>query len=208
MSIGISSSRKRNDFLNDWNLWNDWNRWNRQSDGSKSSSVPDVPIVERGIMSTVDPVTLQVIQARLAGIVQEMQNSLFRTGYSTIIRESQDASCAMLESPGRSGRPTCRPAAAHGRLSRLRRGYLEKLHARRSARRRRLHHQPSLSRRQSPRSRHGGAVADIFSRRMGRLRGQSGAQERHRRPGAGQLLEPGAGDLPGRAACPADQVRA
>jgi N-methylhydantoinase B len=51
-------------------------------------------------MSAVDPVTLQVIQARLAGIVQEMQNSLFRTGYSTIIRESQDASCAILDSRG------------------------------------------------------------------------------------------------------------
>src|SRR5215207_622305 len=48
----------------------------------------------------VDPVTLQVIQARLAGIVQEMQNSLFRTGYSTIIRESQDASCALLNRQG------------------------------------------------------------------------------------------------------------
>jgi N-methylhydantoinase B len=51
-------------------------------------------------MSSVDPVTLQVIQARLAGIVQEMQNSLFRTGYSTIIRESQDASCAILNTDG------------------------------------------------------------------------------------------------------------
>src|ERR1041384_1109562 len=49
---------------------------------------------------TVDPVTLQVIQARLAGIVQEMQNSLFRTGYSTIIREAQDASCAILNRQG------------------------------------------------------------------------------------------------------------
>src|SRR5512141_1648881 len=49
---------------------------------------------------TVDPVTLQVIHARLAGIVQEMQNSLFRTGYSTIIRESQDASCAVLNTRG------------------------------------------------------------------------------------------------------------
>ena len=49
---------------------------------------------------TVDPITLQVIQARLAGIVQEMQNSLFRTGYSTIIRESQDASCAILNTQG------------------------------------------------------------------------------------------------------------
>jgi len=48
----------------------------------------------------VDPITLQVIQARLAGIVQEMQNSLFRTGYSTIIRESQDASCAILNTAG------------------------------------------------------------------------------------------------------------
>jgi len=49
---------------------------------------------------TVDPITLQVIQARLAGIVQEMQNSLFRTGFSTIIRESQDASCAILNIKG------------------------------------------------------------------------------------------------------------
>lgn len=50
---------------------------------------------------TVDPVTLQVIQARLAGIVQEMQNSLFCTGYSTIVRESRDASCAILDPDGR-----------------------------------------------------------------------------------------------------------
>ncbi|HWP56596.1 MAG TPA: hydantoinase B/oxoprolinase family protein, partial [Candidatus Acidoferrales bacterium] len=48
----------------------------------------------------MDPITLQVIRARLAGIVQEMQNSLFRTGYSTIIRESQDASCALLNCRG------------------------------------------------------------------------------------------------------------
>src|SRR6266545_5362104 len=52
------------------------------------------------LLMPIDPVTLQVIQARLAGIVQEMQNSLFRTGYSTIIRESQDASCAILNTKG------------------------------------------------------------------------------------------------------------
>src|SRR3990172_1892520 len=51
-------------------------------------------------MVDVDPITLQVIYASLAGIVQEMQNSLFRTGYSTIIRESQDASCAILNTRG------------------------------------------------------------------------------------------------------------
>lgn len=44
-----------------------------------------------------DPVTLQVLRAALDGIVQEMQTSLFRTGFSTIIRESHDASCAILD---------------------------------------------------------------------------------------------------------------
>jgi N-methylhydantoinase B len=48
-----------------------------------------------------DPVAYQVLQASLNGIVQEMQQSLFRTGYSTIIRESQDASCAVLDAAGR-----------------------------------------------------------------------------------------------------------
>ncbi len=37
----------------------------------------------------IDPVTFQVICSRLSGIVQEMQDNIFRTGYSTIVRESQ-----------------------------------------------------------------------------------------------------------------------
>jgi N-methylhydantoinase B len=48
----------------------------------------------------IDAVTYQVIQSRLSGIVQEMQDSIFRTGYSTIIRESQDASCMILDASG------------------------------------------------------------------------------------------------------------
>ena len=48
----------------------------------------------------VDPVTFQVIKESLVGIVREMQNCLFRTGFSTIIRESQDASCALLNTAG------------------------------------------------------------------------------------------------------------
>ena len=34
----------------------------------------------------IDAVDLEVVKASLSGIVQEMQNSLFRTGFSTIIR--------------------------------------------------------------------------------------------------------------------------
>lgn len=38
--------------------------------------------------ASLDPVVIEIIRASLDGIVQEMQNSLFRTGYSTIVRES------------------------------------------------------------------------------------------------------------------------
>src|ERR1700724_3412817 len=48
----------------------------------------------------IDAVDLEVIKASLSGIVQEMQNSLFRTGFSTIVRESQDASCALMNAGG------------------------------------------------------------------------------------------------------------
>src|SRR5438270_5075940 len=48
----------------------------------------------------LDAIELEVIKASLAGIVQEMQNSLFRTGFSTIVRESQDASCALMNAKG------------------------------------------------------------------------------------------------------------
>jgi N-methylhydantoinase B len=48
----------------------------------------------------IDAVDLEVIKASLSGIVQEMQNSLFRTGFSTIVRESQDASCALMNDKG------------------------------------------------------------------------------------------------------------
>ncbi|WP_160112753.1 hydantoinase B/oxoprolinase family protein [Mycobacterium sp. 3519A] len=52
-------------------------------------------------MSTVDAIEIEVISQSLVGVVQQMQNSLFRTGYSTIIRESRDASCAILDTAGR-----------------------------------------------------------------------------------------------------------
>jgi N-methylhydantoinase B len=50
--------------------------------------------------TTIDAIDLEVVKASLSGIVQEMQNSLFRTGFSTIVRESQDASCALMNADG------------------------------------------------------------------------------------------------------------
>ncbi len=59
------------------------------------------PLELRVAGGDVDPITVEVIKQRLAGVVQEMQNSLFCTGYSTIIRESRDASCAIMDPRGR-----------------------------------------------------------------------------------------------------------
>jgi N-methylhydantoinase B len=54
-----------------------------------------------GTAAPPDAITVEVVSQSLSGIVQEMQNSLFCTGYSTIIRESRDASCAILGPSGR-----------------------------------------------------------------------------------------------------------
>src|ERR671937_2410010 len=51
-------------------------------------------------MGAIEAIELEVVKASLSGIVQEMQNSLFRTGFSTIVRESQDASCALMNARG------------------------------------------------------------------------------------------------------------
>jgi N-methylhydantoinase B len=49
----------------------------------------------------VDPATYQVLASGFGSIVEEMQSSLFRTGFSTAIRESHDASSALLLPDGR-----------------------------------------------------------------------------------------------------------
>ncbi len=49
----------------------------------------------------LDAITVEVVNQSMAGIVQEMQNALFATGYSTIIRESHDASGAIMLADGR-----------------------------------------------------------------------------------------------------------
>ena len=52
-------------------------------------------------MAHVDPITYEVLRARLDGIVREMEKAVFRTGFSTIVRESHDFSCGVLDRQGR-----------------------------------------------------------------------------------------------------------
>lgn len=49
----------------------------------------------------VDPVTVQILRNRIGGLMEEMAHHFFRSGYSTIVRESRDFSCVIVDAQGR-----------------------------------------------------------------------------------------------------------
>src|SRR5919205_1278564 len=51
--------------------------------------------------SDMDAITIQVLRNKIASLVDEMHYHFYRSGYSTIIRESRDFSCVVLDAAGR-----------------------------------------------------------------------------------------------------------
>ena len=49
----------------------------------------------------IDPVTLEVIWNRFMSVANEQQDTLIRTAFSTIVRESQDLACGLFDIRGR-----------------------------------------------------------------------------------------------------------
>jgi N-methylhydantoinase B len=49
----------------------------------------------------IDPVTLEVLWARLLAVVTWQQDALMRTAFSSIVRESQDLACSLFDPRGR-----------------------------------------------------------------------------------------------------------
>src|SRR3954465_9971782 len=49
----------------------------------------------------MDSITIQVLRNKIASLVDEMHYHFYRSGYSTIIRESRDFSCVILDRSGR-----------------------------------------------------------------------------------------------------------
>ena len=49
----------------------------------------------------IDPVTVQILRNRIGCLMEEMSHHFFRSGYSTIIRESRDFSCVIVDAEGR-----------------------------------------------------------------------------------------------------------
>ncbi|HZN31629.1 MAG TPA: hydantoinase B/oxoprolinase family protein, partial [Xanthobacteraceae bacterium] len=49
----------------------------------------------------MDAITIQILRNKVASLVEEMHYHFYRSGYSTIIRESRDFSCVVLDRAGR-----------------------------------------------------------------------------------------------------------
>ena len=49
----------------------------------------------------LDAVTIEILRNKIASLVEEMHYHFYRSGYSTIIRESRDFSCVILDRDGR-----------------------------------------------------------------------------------------------------------
>src|SRR5262245_16327734 len=50
--------------------------------------------------AVIDPVTLEVLWSRLLAVANEQQDTLMRTAFSIIVRESQDLACGMFDTHG------------------------------------------------------------------------------------------------------------
>jgi N-methylhydantoinase B len=51
--------------------------------------------------ASLDAVTIEVLRSKISSLVEEMHYHFYRSGYSTIIRESRDFSCVILDREGR-----------------------------------------------------------------------------------------------------------
>lgn len=51
--------------------------------------------------AALDAITIQILRNKIASLVDEMHYHFYRSGYSTIIRESRDFSCVVLDRNGR-----------------------------------------------------------------------------------------------------------
>ena len=50
---------------------------------------------------TIDPITVELLRNRIASLMEEMDYHFYRSGYSTIVRESRDFSCVIVDPKGR-----------------------------------------------------------------------------------------------------------
>jgi N-methylhydantoinase B len=57
-------------------------------------------VAQTATVTTIDPITLEVLWNRLLSVCSEQQAALMRTAFSTIVRESQDLACGVFDMRG------------------------------------------------------------------------------------------------------------
>ncbi len=63
---------------------------------------PATPIAEARALIEADPVSLEIMWARLITVVEEMWHTIVRTAFSLIVSEAQDFACDLLDPDGES----------------------------------------------------------------------------------------------------------
>ncbi len=149
----------------------------------------------------MDAITIQILRNKIASLVDEMHYHFYRSGYSTIIRESRDFSCVILDRDGRL--IVAPPMFFHAPVYRHLVGRILEVYGKRGRdpRRRRVRLQPSLRRRPAACLRHGVRRAGLRRRPDRRLLGLDRAQGRRRRHGAGLDLGQRDRDVSTKACC-------
>ena len=69
--------------------------------------------------STVDPVTLEVLRGRFDAVANEMEHTLLKASFSSIVTEAQDATAAVFDAKGQTVAQACALPIHLGALSEL-----------------------------------------------------------------------------------------
>ncbi len=94
---------------------------------SNAETVIEIPVVKN--LSThqkIDPVTLEVLRGRFDAVADEMEHTLLKASYSSIVSEAQDATAAVFDAQGRTVAQACAIPIHLGALSELGKRFREK----------------------------------------------------------------------------------
>ena len=87
----------------------------------------EIPVVTN--LSTnqkIDPITLEVLRGRFDAVADEMEHTLLKASYSSIVSEAQDATAAVFDAQGRTVAQACAIPIHLGALSELGKRFKEK----------------------------------------------------------------------------------
>ena len=79
-----------------------------------------------GTSSSIDPITLEVLRGRFDAVADEMEHTLLKASFSSIVAEAQDATAAVFDARGRTVAQACAIPIHLGALSELGRRFHQK----------------------------------------------------------------------------------